>query len=438
MNQTNDTDRGTAVSESLLKRAERVIPGGVNSPVRAFKSVGGVPRFIDRADGAYLFDADGNRYIDYVLSWGPMILGHRAPVVLQAIGEALELGTSFGAPTELEVEFAELLTASLPGVEMIRLVSSGTEATMSAIRLARGYTNREVILKFNGCYHGHGDSLLVKAGSGVATFGIAGSPGVPECLARNTLSIAFNDLELFERTISEVGADKVAAVIIEPVPGNMGLILPEPGYLEGLRAVCSREGIVLIIDEVMSGFRVAFGGAQEKFGIQGDLVCYGKVIGGGLPVAAFGGRREIMKHLSPTGPIYQAGTLSGNPLAVSVGLAVLRYLQVANPYPRLELLARQWAEGMMTAANDAGVPLLAQSCGSMVGIYFAQTLPKSFEDVAGSDIEMFKKFFHGMLMEGVYLAPSAFEAGFLSTCHTEELLEQTVQAASRVLSNLAR
>lgn len=417
-------------SVKLLQRAQAVIPGGVNSPVRAFKSVGGTPRFIDRADGPYLFDADANRYIDYVLSWGPMILGHRAPVVLEAIAEAIERGTSFGAPTEEEVEFAELLCQTLPGLEMIRLVSSGTEATMSALRLARAYTKRDVILKFNGCYHGHGDSLLVKAGSGVATFGIAGSPGVPEDLVKLTVSIEFNDAELFVETVKAIGPSRIAAVIVEPVPGNMGLVLPDPSFLQCLREVCTREGIVLILDEVMSGFRVAYGGAQERFHITGDLVTYGKVIGGGLPVAAFGGRREIMQHLAPLGPVYQAGTLSGNPLAVGVGLAVLKHLRATDPFPRLSSIAAKLTSGLELAALDAGVPFRAQSCGSMIGVYFSERLPRNYSDVAASDIPRFNRFFHAMLERGVYLAPSAFEAGFLSTCHTEELIAQTLSAAA--------
>ncbi len=423
-------------SEELFLRAQKVIPGGVNSPVRAFKSVGGVPRFVERGAGACFFDADNREYIDYVGSWGPLILGHGSAIVEEAVSSALERGTSFGAPTELEVLFAELLCEILPSVDLIRMVNSGTEATMSALRLARGFTKRDKVIKFNGCYHGHGDSFLVQAGSGVATCGISGSPGVPDVLAELTLSVPFNDLDILSETIKNVGSETIAAIIVEPVAGNMGLVLPKPDYLAGLRRLCDENGIVLIFDEVMTGFRVALGGAAERYGVQPDLLTYGKVIGGGLPVGAFGGRREIMEQLAPLGPVYQAGTLSGNPLAMAAGFAVVSHLKQENPYPAFEVLAKRWAEGMKSAADAASVPLVTCYCGTMLGMNFNAEPVTSFEEAAACNIEQFNRFFHLMLEEGVYLAPSAFEAGFLSTCHTESLIDRTIDAAERAFAKL--
>lgn len=424
-------------SRALFARAARVIPGGVNSPVRAFKAVGGDPLFIREASGAHLTDADGNTYIDYVGSWGPMILGHRPQIVTDALIGVLERGTSFGAPTDLEVELAELLVEVIPSVEMVRMVNSGTEATMTAIRLARGFTGRDYVIKFNGCYHGHADSLLVAAGSGVATFGISGSPGVPDSIARCTASIEYNDLDLLERSLEELGADKVAAVIVEPVAGNMGLVLPRPGFLEGVRDLCTRKGVLLIFDEVMTGFRVALGGAQERFGITPDLSTFSKILGGGLPVGAFGGRRDIMGHLAPSGPVYQAGTLSGNPLAMTAGLATIRYLRDSDPYARLEALGTRWVEGMRRVTAAAGVPATVDHCGSMVGLFFNPGPVADYTDVQTSDVELFVRYFRAMLAEGIYLAPSAFEAGFISTAHTEQLIDATVAAAGRALAAVA-
>ena len=428
------TFRGNQRSSELLARACKVTPGGVNSPVRAFKSVGGTPVFIARSEGPYLFDVDGNRLIDYVGSWGPMILGHNSPVVADAIVQAVERGTSYGAPTELEVLFAEELCATLPGVEMIRFVSSGTEATMSAVRLARGFTGREFIVKFDGCYHGHGDSLLVAAGSGVATLGIAGSPGIPDATAKLTLSIEFNDAELLERTISELGADKIAAIIVEPIPGNMGLIVPKPEFLARLRELCTRHGIVLIFDEVMSGFRVALGGAAELYGITPDLSTFGKIIGGGLPVGAFGGRAEIMERLAPSGPVYQAGTLSGNPLAMSAGIAAFRYLRDHNPYPRLDRLSDRLTSGLARLAEAHEVSFCATHIGSMLGLYFARELPANYREVKEAAVKSFNLFFHEMLRGGVYLAPSAFEAGFMSLAHTEATIDETLEIAAHAFA----
>jgi len=421
-------------SRTLYCRASQVIPGGVNSPVRAFKAVGGDPLFIAEASGARITDADGNTYVDYVGSWGPMILGHRPPVVTDALAAVLGRGTSFGAPTDIEVELAELLVEVIPSVDMVRMVNSGTEATMTAIRLARGYTGRDYVIKFNGCYHGHADSLLVAAGSGVATFGISGSPGVPDGIARYTASIEYNDLDLLEQSIEEIGADQVAAVILEPVAGNMGLVLPREGFLEGVRELCTRRDILLIFDEVMTGFRVALGGAQQRFGIAPDLSTFSKILGGGLPVGAFGGRRDIMEHLAPSGPVYQAGTLSGNPLAMTAGLATIRHLRDTDPYARLEALGTRWVEGMRRVAAEAGVPATVSHCGSMVGLFFHPGPVTNYTDVQTSDTELFQRYFARMLEAGIYLAPSAFEAGFISTTHTEEMIDQTVEAAGKALA----
>ncbi len=423
-------------SEQLLERASNVIPGGVNSPVRAFKQVRGVPLFIREGRGAHIIDVDGNKFIDYVGSWGPLILGHGPRLVVDAVAQAAERGTSYGAPTELEIELAELVREIVPSMELMRMVSSGTEATMSAIRLARGFTGRDVIIKFNGCYHGHADSLLVSAGSGVATFGIPGSKGVPDGAAVSTVSIEFNDLELVEKTVSALGPTKVAAIIVEPVPGNMGLVLPQDGYLRGLRELCDKDGIVLIFDEVMTGFRVALGGAQARYAVRPCLTTLGKVVGGGLPVGVFGGRREIMNHLAPLGPVYQAGTLSGNPLAMVAGLATLRYLKQENPYPVLEERGARWARGMSEEAKSFGIPLTAAHCGSMVGLFFSETPVRNFAEAKRSDTERFIHFFHGMLAEGIYLAPSPFEAGFISTEHSDNLIGETLSAARRVFASM--
>jgi len=422
-------------SNQLFQRARKVIPGGVNSPVRAFKAVGRNPLFIDRAAGSVLVDADGNRYIDYVGSWGPMIVGHGHPKVIEAIRDAAGRGTSFGAPTASEIDLAELVCDAFPNIESVRMVSSGTEATMSAIRLARGYTGRDKILKFEGCYHGHADSLLVDAGSGVATFGIPASPGVPADFARHTLTAPYNDLAAVRALADEHKAD-LAAIILEPIAGNMGCIPPQPGFLEGLRELCDRYGILLIIDEVMTGFRVTYGGAQQLYGVRGDLVCLGKIIGGGLPVGAFGGRRDIMQHLAPDGGVYQAGTLSGNPLAMSAGIATLKLLREEGVYEQLEERSGRLAEGLRQAAAAAGIPACLQRIGSMFCSYFQTGPVTSFADAKASDTELFATYFGRMLDNGVHLAPSQFEAGFVSLAHSVEDIDRTVEAAHRSLQGL--
>jgi glutamate-1-semialdehyde 2,1-aminomutase len=414
-------------SRLLYERACKVIPGGVNSPVRAFRGVGGKPVFIANGKGAYVYDVDGKEYIDYVGSWGPMILGHARKEILAAIAEQLPTSTSFGAPTALEVELAELIAEMIPSIEMIRMVNSGTEATMSAVRLARGYTKRDVIIKCNGCYHGHADTLLVKAGSGVATLGIAGSPGVPEEVAKLCVSIEYNDSELLEQTILRIGPERIAAFIVEPVPGNMGLILPKMGYLKSVREICSRYGIVLIFDEVMSGFRVALGGAEERYGVTADLTTFGKVIGGGLPVGAFGGKREIMEQLAPLGPVYQAGTLSGNPLAMSAGIAMLKLLKEQMPYQQLENNARNLLSGLVQIASKRGIAIQTAVCGGMFGFFFSDRPVHSYADALTCNQEQFKKFFHAMLKAGVYLPPSPFEACFISTEHRSEVISKTLE-----------
>ena len=424
-------------STELFERAKQVVPGGVNSPVRAFGHVGGSPIFFERGKGAYVQDADGRQYTDYVGSWGPLIFGHAPDFVSEIIATVAKNGTSFGAPTETEVIFAEKLTSLAPALEMVRCVSSGTEATMSAIRLARAFTGRKRLLKFNGCYHGHADSLLVKAGSGVATLGIPGSPGVPEELAQLTTSIEYNDLPLLEKTVSELGGDQIAAVIIEPVAGNMGLIIPSKEFLIGLRALCDKHGILLIIDEVMTGFRVSLKGAHDLLGVRPDLICYGKVIGGGLPVGAFGGRRDIMEKLAPLGPVYQAGTLSGNPLALSVGLEMLNRLERENPYTALTQRGEQLTRGIQDAGKEAGFEISATSCGSMFGFFFSGSLPKNYSEVSAGRIDLFKQFFHRMLGEGIYFAPSAYEAGFLSVCHTSDVIDDTLSRVRKVLKDMA-
>jgi glutamate-1-semialdehyde 2,1-aminomutase len=423
----------TSRNEYLFEQSQHVIPGGVNSPVRAFKSVGGTPLFFKRGQGAYVWDADDKRYIDYVGSWGPMIVGHCHPAVVTAVQDAAAQGLGFGAPTATELEMAELLCKLLPNMEMVRMVSSGTEATMTAIRLARGFTGRSRIIKFEGCYHGHSDGLLVKAGSGALTFGQPSSSGVPAEIAALTTVLDYNDVAGLERTFAAMG-NEIAAVIVEPVAGNMNLILPKREFLDALRALCTQHGAVLILDEVMTGFRVGLQGAQGHYGIKPDLVTLGKVMGGGLPAAAFGGRRDIMQCLAPLGAVYQAGTLSGNPVAVAAGLATLNLVQQPNFYEHLSELARQLTEGLEQSAKQHGIEFSAQSIGGMFGLYFRATPPTSYAEVMSCDKEAFNRFFHAMLNEGVYMAPSAFEAGFVSSAHTREDIAQTIAAAGKVFA----
>ena len=425
------------VSKRLLRAALERIPGGVNSPVRAYGSVDGTPPFIDHAKGARLWDADGNEYIDYVGSWGPMILGHAHPAVLRAVRAALSRGTSFGAPTEAETHLAEAIARVLPSVEKVRMVSSGTEATMSAIRLARGITGRSRVLKFDGCYHGHSDGLLVGAGSGVATLGIAGSPGVPEAMTELTVQAPFNDLAAVQRAFEQWG-DDIACVIVEPVAGNMGCILPVEGFLEGLREICSDRGALLIFDEVMTGFRVARGGAQRLYGVEPDLTCLGKVVGGGLPAAAYGGRREFMARVAPEGDVYQAGTLSGNPLAVAAGLETLTRLEKPGVYETLAARSEQLALGLIEIAKDAGVPFTATSVGGMFGFFFHPGPVSSYADSQQSHDGRFRKFFASMLSQGIYLAPSRFEAGFVSLAHRPKDIAQTLEAAVVAMRRAAK
>ena len=415
-------------NETLFARAQQSIPGGVNSPVRAFRAVGGTPCFFERAEGAYLWDADRRRYIDYVGSWGPMIVGHTHPAVVKAVQDAAGRALSFGAPTEAEVELAELVRRLVPSLELVRLVSSGTEATMTAIRLARGFTGRSAIVKFEGCCHGHADSLLVKAGSGALTFGNPSSAGVPAQTAAQTIVLDYNNIDQVRKLFATRGA-QIAAVIVEPVVGNMNLVLPAPGFLESLREECTRHGTVLILDEVMTGFRVALGGAQAHYRIRPDLTTLGKVIGGGMPVGAVGGRREIMEELAPLGPVYQAGTLSGNPVAVAAGLATLKLVQAPDFQARIEATTKQLVEGLAAEARQAGVAFCAQSIGSMFGLYFRAAPPASFAEVMECDRERFNRFFHAMLKKGVYLAPSAYEAGFVSAAHGKTEIDATLAAA---------
>ena len=418
----------TTRNEELFRRAQARIPAGVNSPVRAFRAVGGTPPFLERAAGPHLWDADGKRYIDYLGSWGPMVAGHTHPAVVEAVQAAASRALSFGAPTEAEVEMAETLCRLVPSLEMVRLVSSGTEATMTALRLARGHTGRSVIVKFEGCYHGHADALLVKAGSGALTFGNPSSAGVPAQTAAHTLVLDYNDAAGARALFEQRGAE-IAGMIVEPVAGNMNLVLPVAGFLETLRELCTRHGAVLILDEVMTGFRVALGGAQARFGIRPDLTTLGKVIGGGLPVAAVGGRREIMQKIAPLGPVYQAGTLSGNPVAVAAGLATLKLVDTPGFQERIEATTRALVEGLAAEAKRAGVTFSAQSIGSMFGVYFREAPPKSFAEVMQCDRERFSRFFHEMLARGVYLAPSAYEAGFVSAAHGAREVEETLAAA---------
>jgi len=423
-----------SVNDELFARAQRSIPAGVNSPVRAFRSVGGTPRFLVRGEGPYVFDADGKRYIDYVGSWGPAIVGHAHPDVVKAVQQTAAHGLSFGAPTEIEIELAEALIARLPSLELVRLVSSGTEATMSALRLARGYTGRSKIVKFEGCYHGHGDSLLVKAGSGALTFGQPSSAGVPAAIANETIVVPYNDLDAVHSAFA-AEPDGIACVIVEPIAGNMNLVLPAPGFLERLRALCDRHGAVLIFDEVMTGFRVHPRGAQGRFGVTPDLTTLGKVIGGGMPVGAFGGRRAIMEKIAPLGPVYQAGTLSGNPVAVAAGLATLELTQAPDFYDALEARTRALTDGLALAAARHGVAFSAQAVGGMFGLYFAKEVPRSYADVMACDKDRFNRFFHAMLDAGIYFAPSAYEAGFVSAAHGDAQLRETLAAAESAFAS---
>ena len=423
----------TSRNQQLFELSQKYIPGGVNSPVRAFKSVGGVPIFFRRGQGAYVWDADDKSYLDYVGSWGPLILGHAHPEVIRAVLAAAQNGLTFGAPTEAELEIAQLLCKLVPSIEQVRLVSSGTEATMSAIRLARGYTGRSRIIKFEGCYHGHDDALLVKAGSGALTFGHPSSAGVPAETAAHTMVLDYNDLAGVERAFAQSGKE-IAAVIVEPVAGNMNLVAPSPGFLAALRTLCTQHGSVLIFDEVMTGFRVDAGCAQGLYGIKPDLTTLGKVIGGGMPMAAFGGRRDIMQCLAPLGPVYQAGTLSGNPVAVAAGLATLRLVQAAGFYEKLAASTRQLTEGLTAAAKKYGIVFCAQAVGGMFGLYFRASPPTSYAEVMECDREAFNRFFHAMLGEGIYFAPSAFEAGFVSAAHGAEDINKTLAAAERIFS----
>lgn len=423
-------------SEDLYQRAQKRIPGGVNSPVRAFNGVGGTPVFFQKGQGAYVYDEDDQRYVDYVGSWGPMIIGHSHPAVLDAIREQMDLGLSFGAPTEIEIDMAEKVCELVPSMGMVRMVSSGTEATMSAIRLARGFTKRDKIVKFEGCYHGHSDSLLVKAGSGALTLGIPNSPGVPADLAQHTVTLQYNDIENVKQCFAEIG-DQVACIIVEPVAGNMNCIPPVEGFLETLREVCDESGAVLIFDEVMTGFRVALGGAQEKFNIKPDLTTLGKVIGAGMPVGAFGGRRDIMEHIAPLGAVYQAGTLSGNPIAMTAGLTALNLISEPGFHETLTAKSEKLMQSLKVAADEAGVPFHSVSVGGMFGFFFTDAdRITSFAEMQACDAEKFKKFFHLMLQEGVYFAPAAFEAGFISQAHTDEDIAFTIAAAKKAFAQL--
>ena len=425
--------RDTATSRALFEKASGLFPGGVSSPARSFRSVGGSPRFVERGEGAWITDADGNRYIDYVLSFGPLVLGHAAPEVVQAVQEAAAAGTSFGAPCRGEVELGELIRAQAPGMEMMRFVNSGTEATMSALRLARAVTGRAKIIKFKGNYHGHADFLLAQAGSGVATLSQPDSPGVPAASAADTLVAPYNDIEAVGRIIEQVG-DDLAAIIVEPVAGNMGVIPPVGGFLEGLRTLCDKVGALLIFDEVMTGFRVHPNGAQARFGVTPDLTALGKVIGGGLPVGAYGGRRDLMSHVSPDGPMYQAGTLSGNPLAMAAGAATIRGLLEPGTFDAIEASASRLADGLRRVAKDADVAVQVHQVGSMVGMFFSSEPVTDFDSAAASDTDRFARYFHAMLDRGVYLAPSAFEAAFVSRAHDEAIVDRTLEAAAEALT----
>jgi len=429
------TEQATSRNDTLFARAQLTTPGGVNSPVRAFRSVGGTPRFITRALGPHFWDADGKRYIDYIGSWGPAILGHARPEVVSAVQAAAANGLSFGAPTEGEIEIAEEICRLLPSIEQVRLVSSGTEATMSALRLARGATGRDKIVKFEGCYHGHADSLLVKAGSGLLTFGNPTSAGVPEDFVKHTLVLDYNDVAQLEDAFATMG-DEIACVIVEPVAGNMNLIRATPAFLQSMRDLCTKHGAVLIFDEVMCGFRVGLQGAQGMYGIQPDLTALGKVIGGGMPVAAFGGRAELMQKMAPIGPVYQAGTLSGNPVAVAAGMTTLKLIQEAGFYERLSASANRLVTGLTDAAREAGIDFCGDAVGGMFGMYFSRDVPGSYSEMMAGDKERFNRFFHGMLDEGVYFAPAMFEAGFVSIQHDDAAIDETIEAARRVFKRI--
>ncbi|MEX5745031.1 glutamate-1-semialdehyde 2,1-aminomutase [Massilia sp. X63] len=425
----------TSKNDQLFARAQQTTPGGVNSPVRAFRSVGGTPRFITRAEGPYFWDADGKRYIDYIGSWGPAIVGHAHPQVIKAVQEAASRGLSFGAPTEGEIEIAEEICRLVPSIEQVRLVSSGTEATMSALRLARGATGRDKIVKFEGCYHGHADSLLVKAGSGLLTFGNPTSAGVPEDFVKHTLVLDYNNVPQLEDAFASMG-DTIACVIVEPVAGNMNLIRATPEFLQRMRELCTEHGAVLIFDEVMCGFRVGLGGAQEMYGIVPDLTALGKVIGGGLPVAAFGGRAELMQKMAPLGPVYQAGTLSGNPVAVAAGMTTLKLVQEPGFYEKLGAASARLVQGLTEAAQEYDIPFCGDAVGGMFGFYFSNNVPSTYGQMMAGDKERFNRFFHGMLDEGVYFAPAMFEAGFVSAQHTDAVIDETVEAARRVFKRI--
>ncbi|MBR4944345.1 MAG: glutamate-1-semialdehyde 2,1-aminomutase [Peptococcaceae bacterium] len=423
-------------SKKLFEEAQEFIPGGVNSPVRAFKAVGDHPVFIEKAEGSKLYDADGNEYVDYICSWGPMLLGHQPEAVTKAVQEALLKGSTYGAPTAAEVEIAKLIVDAVPSVEMVRMVNSGTEATMSAIRLARGYTKRNKLVKFEGCYHGHADHLLIKAGSGALTFGVPSSPGVPESIASETLSATYNDLDSVKKLFAEY-PDQIAAVIVEPVAGNMGLIPPVEGFLEGLREVTAEHGALLIFDEVISGFRASFGGAQKVFNIMPDITCLGKIIGGGLPVGAYGGKKEIMQHVAPVGPVYQAGTLSGNPLAMAAGIATLKELAKPGVYETIEAKAKTLAEGVQAAADKAGVTVSINHSASLLTVFFTGEKVDSYADAMTADTAKFKVFFQSMLNQGVYLPPSQFECWFVSLAHSDEDIAKTIAAAEKAFADVA-
>ena len=423
-------------SEQLFERAQLSIPGGVNSPVRAFKAVGGTPRFIEKADGPYIYDVDGKRYIDYVQSWGPMVLGHNNDKIREAVIHAAASGLSFGAPTEAEIIMAEKVREIVPSMEMVRMVNSGTEATMSAIRLARGYTGKNKLVKFEGCYHGHADSLLVKAGSGALTLGVPSSPGVPADVAQHTLTVEYNNLDSVKQVFAEVG-DDIACIIVEPVAGNMNCIPPVDGFLQGLRDICDEHGAVLIFGEVMTGFRVSRGGAQERYGVTPDLTCLGKVIGGGMPVGAFGGKKSILTHIAPTGPIYQAGTLSGNPIAMAAGLAAMEQIAEPGLYEPIFNSTKALVEGFQAIADEHGIPFTTNHAGSMFGLFFTDVdKVVNYQQAINCNQERFKQFYHGMLDEGVYLAPASYEAGFVSKMHTQDIVDATLEAARKVFANL--
>ncbi len=437
MAKLREQNLNTRASEKLYDRAVTVLPGGVNSPVRAFKAVGGTPLFIERAEGAYLFDVDGNRYVDYVGSWGPMLIGHTHGQIIDAVRTALSKGTSYGAPTEVEVELAEMVIDAVPSIEMVRFVNSGTEATMSALRLARAYTKRDKIVKFEGCYHGHADMLLVQAGSGVTTLGLPDSPGVPDSAVADTLVAQFNNLDsvqsLFEQNTAEI-----AAIIVEPIAGNMSVVPPQAGFLEGLREIAGAGGALLVFDEVMTGFRVSFGGAQSLYSVTPDLSCFGKIIGGGFPVGAYGGRKEIMELVAPSGPVYQAGTLSGNPIAMTAGLETLKILKQERTYDKLEHLSDKLAHGIRQAAESVGLPLFQTRVGSMSGMFFTSKKVVDFATAKTSDTKKYARFFTEMLKRGVYFAPSQFEAAFVSSAHDQEQIDQTISAAKEIFEMVSR